>query len=111
MTQAQIEIVVNQMQTESIINGPITATITVYDDFQNWDGEDGASFCDNPIDLAVVAKAKDPKSPIYLFQGSCAQKVSIGSSGKITSVGTAAPFAKILSGTSKRSYHQHSHAE
>ena len=44
MTQAQINTVVNQMQTEIMTNGPITASFTVYDDFQTWDAEAGLCY-------------------------------------------------------------------
>ena len=44
MTQAQIDAVVSQMKTDLKMNGPITATLTVYDDFQDWDPSAGTCY-------------------------------------------------------------------
>ncbi|OQV17882.1 putative Cathepsin B-like cysteine proteinase 4 [Hypsibius exemplaris] len=175
LSQAEIAASVNKMQTDIMANGPITATLKVWDDFQNWDASDGlcyrapgpgakdlgghavriigwnkdkagtpywmianswgtdvgdkgiywlemgknaigiestisapivkmpnncdgASFCDTPIDLAVLTKIKDPKSPTYLFQGNCTQQVSVGADGKLKAIGPAVPLSKVFLG-------------
>ncbi|GAU91150.1 hypothetical protein RvY_03463 [Ramazzottius varieornatus] len=41
MTQVQIDAVVSQIQQDIMANGPLTATMEVYDDFQDWDATQG----------------------------------------------------------------------
>lgn len=41
MTQAQIDAVVSQIQQDIMANGPLTATMEVYADFQDWDATQG----------------------------------------------------------------------
>lgn len=37
LNQTQIDTIVSQMQQDILANGPLTATMTVYSDFQDWD--------------------------------------------------------------------------
>ena len=37
LNQTQIDAIVSQIQQDILANGPLTATMTVYSDFQDWD--------------------------------------------------------------------------